>query len=228
MERKRQMKMMFIAALVLSITAMTLGFAAFSTTLSISSSATVTPNSDDFHVTITGYKMSCSPAKGLANCLSNSTLSYPTSTTGSATPATIDNVNGIISEISLSIDNFSYDSVLSNTTYLFQLTNDGKYNVYLDPKVFGDANEVSKTCIPGEGTSASMVEQACNNIHMVLSLHDNAGTSLVDRTSFMIAPGSNAIVKITYSYNHQNNSIPDGAFSIDFDDVQLVYSTQEQ
>ncbi|MBQ3511969.1 MAG: hypothetical protein IJA30_06735 [Bacilli bacterium] len=48
MEKERQIKLLSIIALVVAITGMTLGFAAFSTTLNISSSATVTPNSEDF------------------------------------------------------------------------------------------------------------------------------------------------------------------------------------
>lgn len=54
MEKQRQMKLLSIVALVVAIIGMTLGFAAFSTTLSISSSATVTPNSEDFKISLYG------------------------------------------------------------------------------------------------------------------------------------------------------------------------------
>ena len=228
MEKNRQIKMMFIVALVLSVTAMTLGFAAFSTTLSISSSASVTPNSDDFHMTISGYKMSCSPTKGLANCLNGGEVSYPTNSMGEATPAKINNSTGVISDLSFTLTDFLYDTNLSNTTYLFLLKNDGKYNIFLNPDDFGVSNNVFKTCTPVGDTSVYLVEQACNNIQMTLSLHDVAGTALANRDSFMIEPGKNAVVKIEFTYNHHNNSIPDGPFEVKFDDVKLVYSTQEQ
>ena len=52
MEKTRQMKILSIIALVVAIAGMTLGFASFSTTLSISSSATVIPNSEDFKVVL--------------------------------------------------------------------------------------------------------------------------------------------------------------------------------
>lgn len=55
MERDRKIRMLSIVALVLAITGMSLGFAAFSSTLTISSSATVTPNSDDFKIKVYGY-----------------------------------------------------------------------------------------------------------------------------------------------------------------------------
>ena len=52
MEKQRQMKLLSIVTLVVAIIGMTLGFAAFSTTLSISSSATVTPTSEDFKISL--------------------------------------------------------------------------------------------------------------------------------------------------------------------------------
>ena len=50
MEKNRKFKILSIVLLVMAIAGMTLGFAAFSTTLSISSSASVTPNRDSFGV----------------------------------------------------------------------------------------------------------------------------------------------------------------------------------
>ena len=44
---KRKTKIITIVALVIAIFGMTLGFAAFSATLNISTSATVAPNSED-------------------------------------------------------------------------------------------------------------------------------------------------------------------------------------
>ena len=55
MKNSRQTKLLVIIALVLALTGMSLGFAAFSSTLSISSSASVTPNSNDFKIKIYGY-----------------------------------------------------------------------------------------------------------------------------------------------------------------------------
>ena len=56
MEKQRQIKLLSIVALVIAIAGMTLGFAAFSTTLNISSSATVTPNSEDFKIVAYGLE----------------------------------------------------------------------------------------------------------------------------------------------------------------------------
>ena len=50
MERDRKQKLIVIIALMVAIASMSLGFAAFSTTLNISSSATVSPDSSNFNV----------------------------------------------------------------------------------------------------------------------------------------------------------------------------------
>ena len=54
MEKGRKIKILSIIALVVSIIGMTLGFAAFSSTLTISSSASVTPNASDFNFVVYG------------------------------------------------------------------------------------------------------------------------------------------------------------------------------
>ena len=56
MEKVRQVKVLSIFALVLAILGMSLGFATFSSTLNISSSATVSPNSEDFKMRIYGFE----------------------------------------------------------------------------------------------------------------------------------------------------------------------------
>lgn len=50
MERDRKQKFIVMIALMVAIASMSLGFAAFSTTLNISSSATVSPDSSNFNV----------------------------------------------------------------------------------------------------------------------------------------------------------------------------------
>lgn len=50
MEKRRRIKVLSIIALLLVIAGMTLGFAVFSSTLNISSSVTVSPDSNSFNV----------------------------------------------------------------------------------------------------------------------------------------------------------------------------------
>lgn len=50
MEHNRSQKLLMIIALIMGIASLSIGFAAFSTTLNISSSASVSPNSGDFKI----------------------------------------------------------------------------------------------------------------------------------------------------------------------------------
>ena len=54
MRKKRQSKILAIIALCISVLGLTLGFAAFSKTLAISLSATVSPDSSDFKLVMYG------------------------------------------------------------------------------------------------------------------------------------------------------------------------------
>ena len=54
MKQNRQSKIVAILALCVSVVGLTLGFAAFSNTLTISSSATVSPNESDFNIIVFG------------------------------------------------------------------------------------------------------------------------------------------------------------------------------
>ena len=54
MRKNQKQKIMAIVALCISVLGLTLGFAAFSNTLTISSSATVTPDSKDFKLVLYG------------------------------------------------------------------------------------------------------------------------------------------------------------------------------
>ena len=56
MEKSRQIKVLSITSLVVAIFVTAIGFAAFSTTLNISSSAIVSANSDDFKIKIFGFQ----------------------------------------------------------------------------------------------------------------------------------------------------------------------------
>ena len=56
MEKSQRTKILTIIVLAIGVIAMSLGFAAFSVNLNVSSSATVTPNEEDFKIKIYGVK----------------------------------------------------------------------------------------------------------------------------------------------------------------------------
>ena len=153
MEKHRQIKMLSIIALVIAIVGMSLGFAAFSTTLSISSGASVTPSSEDFKVVFS------SSSTGV-----ETDMIYPSDDEVLATPA---KVNGT----SLSDIHVTLTEPGQVVFYQFYIYNAGEYDAYIDSVNFGE-----KVCTAGDGTSDALVQAACDDIFLTL-----VGTMLLYR-----------------------------------------------
>lgn len=232
MEKARQVKILSIVALVLAIAGMTLGFAAFSTTLSISSSATVTPSSDDFKITIYGVEdedmlagfvnngyesLELSSVRGNSICSSSSV---------ERTLATIDNTNHTISNISVNFKN-----EVAQVIYLFMLKNEGKYDAYLDLSNMNFMNGkynlyemVNKTCVADVGTSEDLVKEACNGLELSFGIFDDEKMTYksIDSDHLLIPVDGYEI--FAYSL-HYKGPYADGPFDVNIDDFQLKFST---
>ncbi len=211
MEKNRQIKMMFIVALVLSVTAMTLGFAAFSTTLNISSSASVTPNSDDFKVQIFGINGD------------NVVPIVYQSTTGST--------NGYISDDGMFITGINV--VLSKpgdqVSYSFIAKNTGKYDAYIEKfrgtKIGTDGKLFKCTSAVSNGISDDLLEEACNSIHLTYGVYDyETGESMLSYeqqgNGIKISPGESIIVGLTYKYE-ESGVYADGDFNVEIGDLYI-------
>lgn len=207
MEKQRQIKILSIVALVLAISAMTLGFAAFSTTLNISSSASVTPNSADFAV-----KFSTSQTSLVVNDVNpNTSGSNVLATKGKI----VNGINPTLSNISV-----TFTSPGQYATYVVYARNEGEYTAYLNNINFlGE-----KFCIAEGETTESLVQSACDSI--TLSVLQGAGT-YKETTSISNYPieknaGDMIVVRIMYD---GNGTPVDGPFNITFPSISLVYST---
>ena len=207
MERNRKQKLLMIIALVLGITSLSIGFAAFSTTLNISSSASVSPNSDTFSV-----KFSTSQNSLVVGAVT------PSSKTSGITAT-----NGVI--------NNSFNPMISNLSaqftapgqyveYTFYARNEGEYTAYLN-----NINYIGeKKCTPGTGTTASLVEAACNSITMTVTVSGKEYNVTTGITGHALAKKNGEEVKVKLSYE-TNGELADGEFTVAFGDVTLVYSS---
>lgn len=207
MEKQRQIKILSIVALVLAISAMTLGFAAFSTTLSISSNASVTPSSSDFAV-----KFSTSQTSLVTDAVAPSSK-----TTGLTT------TNGtIVNSVSPTLSNLSatFTSPGQYVEYTVYVRNEGEYTAYLNNiNYLGD-----KTCIGETGTTASLVQSACESINVTVTINDITYDDTTLITSHALANGASEAVKVKLEYA-ENGAYVDGSFKITFPSISLVYST---
>ena len=238
MERDRSGKVIAIVALLVGVVGLTIGFAAFSNTLRIQSSAEVIQSQDAYNVDFSSA--------------SNGTAS--TATNGSVAPSSLSPATDGPTGSTATIDNSSWDPVISNlkatftapgqsVTYTFYTKNVGKMKAYLNSVTFKDTTTTSgtfQTCAPlsrtGEGVEANPatvdLSNICNDITLTLTLGSEDFTSTRTRTQFAtatahdleIAGYEQVTVVIAYAANPAEEA--DGDFSVTFGDIELGFSSQ--
>ena len=213
MEHNRKNKMVVVFALVLAIASLTIGFAAFSTTLSISSGATVTPNSSNFNVVFssspyvvntndsTGTLVSGIGTNGAQGGIADLYLHYASGLTAQFTKP---------------------GQSLSTTIYAHNI---GQYDAYLTGVSIGSVDSGSyKKCIGKTGTSPSLVQAACNGISIMVGVsgsYYNLGEPI---SGHALGKGDLETVEIIIFYDVYAQ-VADGEFDIEFGDIILEYST---
>ena len=168
MEHSRKQKLLMIIALVMGIASLSIGFAAFSVSLNISSSASVTPSSDTFSV-----KFSTSPDELIVEEL-------PPSSYGTGVSYT----NGIINNTTnptLSNLSVSFESP-GQVTYEIWARNEGEYDAYLN-----SVNFIGQTsCVAEPGTTPSLVQKACENIQITVAIEMQTYSTTTEITNHIL------------------------------------------
>ena len=206
MEKQRQIKILSIVALVLAISAMTLGFAAFSTTLNISSSASVTPNSTNFSVVF-----SANPSSSVNTVEPSYTTEGATATPGK-----------IVNSTSPTLTNLSANFTAPGqyVEYTLYIRNVGQYTAYLNNiNYLGE-----KTCIAESHATESLVQSACENINVNVEIEHQSFTETSPITNKSIDTNSMTPMTVIISYAFGAPPV-DGSFNITFPSISLVYST---
>ena len=211
MEKQRQIKILSIIALVLAIAGMSLGFAAFSATLNISSSASVSPDSSDFSVRfIDSSLMASEDFSGLVE---------PYATEGASGSSVY------VNETYIDGLSVNFTGTGQRVSYEFWVANFGKYDAYLKEIRFlnVDGKESSKICTPVGDTTASLVSAACDDIHFDIYVNDAyASTSTLFKNKILpINDAKNISFEIYYS---DEGDLSDGPFNVEFGDIEFIYS----
>ena len=207
MEHNRKNKLLMIIALVFGIASLSIGFSAFSTTLNISSQASVTPSSDTFSV-----KFSINKNSFVVGSVVPSSNTYNLTTTN----GTIDNSsNPTIKGLSA-----TFTSPGQYVEYTFYARNEGEYTAYLNNINFlGD-----KTCTGETGATASLVTSACKDINISATIGTTNYTETTPITGHTLTKNTGEQIKIRLEYS-SSGAYVDGPMSITFPNVALVYST---
>ena len=204
-------KYIAVAALLLGIVGVTLGYAAFSSTLNITSSAEVTPDSSTFNVDFSSSNSSVQT--------NNITPTLSANVTGfSATAGQINNTG----DPTISNLKATFTEPGQSATYSFYAYNAGQYIAYLNSVVFSG----NKTCTARTGTTQSLVDTACNGISLSVKVGTEAATttsvSTITGHSLGINGAEEVIVVISYA---SGSGIADGSFDVTLPDVVLTYNS---
>lgn len=216
MEKNRNSKVIAIAALLVAVVGLSLGFAAFSNTLHINSSANVTPTntfSVDFSSSDTALEINpVTPVK------------FPT--TILATDATIENnIEPTITGLSA-----TFSEPGQSATYTFYATNNGEYDAFLKSITYANAADATSfrvcTAEQDSGATDSLVQAACDDIQVSVQVGADTATTgsvpTITQHSLLKGAFEPVVVKIEYLANGDR---ADGNFSVAFGDISLLYSS---
>ncbi len=231
MEKDRSSKIMAVVAMFIAVVGLSLGFAAFTRTLTIESTASVNPSDTTFSVKL------------------SSKATEVDESTESITPAVVGSATGATEEISISNSatptisglGATFTKPNSSVTYTFYAVNDGEFDAYL--KNINIANVASQEtavyCTADAETDATMVAEACKGIEMTITVDDDAiATATTELTSSKTGISEKKIVKPTETKSShtikvkleykENSKIADGKFSVKFGNVSLEYKSQDK
>ena len=213
MEKNKTSKIIAIVALVVAVLGLSLGFAAFSNTLTISSSAYVSPSDENFKV-----NFSTGTTAGLTGALTGSASGAASVESATLTGTTLSGIKA----------NFSTPG--DTVTYTFYVHNTGEYDAYLNSITFENASGQSapKVCTAEDkaNTTASLVSAACEDISISVKVGTDAAVagSIASISGHKLSKSSYEPVVVTIAYAADGDRA-DGNFNISFGDLKLVYST---
>lgn len=214
MERERGTKIIIIFVLLAGVVGLTIGFGMFSSTLTVSSSAKVTPSSSGFNVSFSRTNTSV--------------------TTGSVTPTksptSLTAGNATIASTTISGLSATFTEPGQSVTYSFYAYNAGQYIAYLKNITYGNASggTSNRVCTANTGTTASLVTAACDDITLSVKVGSMSAvtTSKTGITSHSLAKGSAETVVVTLTYAAGGDRA-DGDFTVSFGNVTLEYRTAD-
>jgi hypothetical protein len=194
---------------------LSVGFAAFSNSLVIKSSAKVTPNSSTFNVDFS------SSGTSLAT---TAVAPTKTPTTLTATSAAIDNTSDpTISNLSV-----TFTEPGQKVVYTFYAYNAGQYDAYLKSITYANVTgkTAAKVCTAASGTTDTLVQAACDDITVSVKVGDlsEVSGSKASITGHTLAKGAFEQVTVTIEYA-SNGDRADGDFTVAFGDITLLYSS---
>jgi len=216
MEKERGSKLIAIVALVIAVIGLSVGFAAYTSTLSISNtSATVGASSEsDFRVVFSTTNTGTDDTT-IANLITTAQK------TGNAQPilSSADGVTPSMSGTTINGLSASFTEPGESVTYTLYSHNVGKFAAYLNSLTIGE-----KTCVANTGTTQSLVNDVCPSISMSVKVGNQSATvsSLNNIDNHTLDIDDYETIVITLSYG-ETDKVVDGDFTVNFGQINLTY-----
>ena len=212
--RNNSQRNLIITLLVVSVVGMSIGFAALSNVLTISSSVNVAPSDATFNV-----DFSSSATSVVANDITPTT----NPNTLNKNKAKIDN------SASPTLTNLQADFTEPGQTVTYKLYayNAGEYDAYLTSITYNNVLNETKpiVCTPAAGTTASLAEEACKGLVVTVTVGDKEVTKTEDGIKgHVLRKGTSEEVIIEIEYK-SGSGRADGNIEVEFGDITLVYSS---
>ena len=217
MAENKGYRAMAIIALVLGVIGVTLGYAAFENTLTITTTAEVNPDPSKFNVDFSTSNAAVVDGTEVVT----PTLSDNNVDGFEATDATLNNA----SNPTATNLHATFTEPGQTVTYQFYAYNAGEYIAYLKSITF-DTTNTQMTCTARTGTTQALVDSACNGITLSVQVGATgpATASVATVTNHPLAIGGAEQVTVTITYA-QGSAIADGDFDVTFPDIVLNYKS---
>lgn len=224
MDRDKKTRILVVIALIVSVLGLSVGYAAFSQTLTIKSSAEVKPDENIFNVDFS------SNSSSVVGGTITPTLDPSNETGFTATDATIDNSTSgspVIKNL-----HAVFTKPGQSATYSFYTKNAGELAAYLSSVTFNNASGVSdiKKCTAKNSADQTLVNSYCPDIKLKVYVGSEEFTSTKARNQFAVATahdlGKNGYeqIRVVILYE-QNATQPEKGFDVEFGDVVLSYTS---
>lgn len=210
-------KKILILVLCLGVLGISIGLSAFSSNLNIKTSTTVTPDSSNFKLIVSGSGTDSSV----------STIApFHDKTTGTVANIIQNNNTATITNV-----HATFTEPNAHISYYIYIYNVGQYDGYLKSAKFnnieGFDNHVK--CTAREGTTNELVQEACKCIRPVLYLNPKGkgwGPYTNWSGSELLAKGSSAYeIPFRIYYDDTCTTFADGPFDIEIGDAEITFST---
>lgn len=202
MEKSRKMNKAILLVLLVLVVGLSIGFAAFTSNLTIKSSATVKPDATTFKIV---FSTSNEESVGGSAVTDGKYASGGTFADGSTT---LEGLKATFTEPG------------QTATWELYAYNDGAYDGFLNTVTLGKI-----TCTPKEGTSADMVAAAANGIKLTVNVGDATyQTTTEGITGHNLNQEAGEKIKVTLTYQ-AGSAIADGDFDVSIGDIILGYDS---